>query len=148
MQILPHVNSSGLVTLDIGQEVSSVTADTVNTPTPTFSDRKVTTRVVVQDGQTVGIAGIIQDQTTRGNSGIPFLKDIPILGAAFSNQDNTRTRTELLVMITPHVIQDQHDARRLTEDLRETLSHAGLVPQQLQALPFSGSSNPNGDLTQ
>jgi len=148
MQILPHVNSSGLVTLDIGQEVSSVTPDTVNTPTPTFSDRKVTTRVVVQDGQTVGIAGIIQDQTTRANAGIPYLKDIPILGAAFSNQSNNRTRTELLVMITPHVIQDQRDARRLTEDLRETLSHAGLVPQQLQILPFSGSSNPNGDLTQ
>lgn len=147
MQILPHVNSSGLVTLDIAQEVSAVVPQAESTSTPTFSDRQVTTRVVVQDGQTIGIAGLIQDQTSRSNQGIPFLKDIPILGAAFSDQNNQRTRTELLVMITPHVIQDQRDALKLTEDMRENLSHAGLVPQQLQTLPFSGSSNPNGDLT-
>jgi general secretion pathway protein D len=148
MQIRPHVNSGGLVTLDIAQEVSAVVPGQGATTTPTISDRQVTTRVVVQDGQTLGIAGLIQEQTSRENDGIPLLKDIPVLGSAFSNQSNARSRTELLVMITPHVVQDQRDARALTEDLRETLLHAGLVPQQLKVLPFSGSANPNGDLTQ
>jgi general secretion pathway protein D len=147
MQILPHVNSGGLVTLDIAQEVSAVVPGS-NATTPTFSDRQVTTRVSVQDGQTIGIAGLIQDQSSEGNDGVPFLKDIPVLGAAFSTQSNTRARTELLIMITPHVVQDQRDARALTEDLRQTLSHAGLVPQQLKVLPLSGSANPNADMTQ
>jgi general secretion pathway protein D len=148
MQILPHVNSSGLVTLDIGQEVSEVdpTVATV-AGSPAFLDRKVTTRIAVQDGQTIGIAGLITDQASDDNSGIPFLKDIPILGTAFSFQNNVRTRRELLVMITPHVIQDQRDAMRLTQDLRENLPGAGLVPQQLKDLPVTGSPNPNADLT-
>jgi general secretion pathway protein D len=146
MQILPHVNSSGLVTMDIAQEVSSVGSGATTT-TPTFNDRQVTTRVAVQDGQTVGIAGLITDQVSEGNDGLPYLKDLPILGPLFGQQTNTRTRDELLVMITPHIIRDQRDARALTDDLRDTLPHAGLVPQELQALPFSGSSNPQGDLS-
>jgi|HubBroStandDraft_1064217.scaffolds.fasta_scaffold00150_30 general secretion pathway protein D len=150
MGIVPHVNSSGLVTLLISQEVSSVNASASSqvVGAPVFNDRKVQTQVVVQDGQTVGIAGLIQDQSDEQNAGIPFLKDIPILGSAFGTQNNSRSRTELLVMITPHVVQDQRDAMKLTEDLRENLPHAGLVPQQLKDLPISGSSNPNADLTQ
>ena len=103
-------------------------------------------RVVIQDGQTVGLAGLIRDDVSEGNSGIPWLKDIPILGSLLSTQNNTRTRTELLVLITPHVVHDQRDARALTEDLRTNLSHAGLVPQELNTLPLSGSSNPNAVL--
>jgi general secretion pathway protein D len=72
----------------------------------------------VQDGQTVGMAGLIRDNVSNGNGGIPFLKDIPILGTLVSTQNNTRMRTELLVLITPHVVHDQRDARSLTEDLR------------------------------
>jgi general secretion pathway protein D len=150
LEILPRVNSGGLVTLDVSQEVSDV--DTANQvvgiQSPTFLERKVRSRVVIQDGQTIGLAGLIRDNTSRSNNGIPFLKDIPILGLAFGEQDNTRQRTELLVMITPHVIQDQRDARALTEDLRQKLPHAGLVPQQLQNLPLQGSANPNGALTE
>jgi general secretion pathway protein D len=106
----------------------------------------VQSRVVIQDGQTVGLAGLIRDNVSDGNSGIPWLKDIPLLGSLVSTQDNVRTRTELLVLITPHVIHDQRDARALTEDLRLTLKRAGLVPQELNALPASGSDNPNAVL--
>jgi general secretion pathway protein D len=65
------------------------------------------------------------------------------LGSLFGTQTNTRQRTELLILITPHVLQDQQDARALTQDMREKLNSAGLVPQELQALPASGSDNPN-----
>jgi general secretion pathway protein D len=146
MQVTPRVNSGGLVTLDIAQEVSDVAAAAVNTVTgsPTFNDQVFRTRVAVQDGQTIGMAGLITDNSSVGNAGIPLLKDIPLLGTLFSTQSNTRARTELLVLITPHVIRDQRDARALTEDLRGQLSGAALVPQQLQHLHKSGFANPNG----
>jgi general secretion pathway protein D len=146
MQVTPRVNSSGLVTLDIAQEVSDVAPPAANTAqgSPTFSDRVVRTRVAVQDGQTIGMAGLIRDTSTEENSGVPFLKDIPLLGTFFSTQGNNRNRTELLVMITPHVVRDQRDARALTEDLRSQLINAGLIPQQLQRRGHPGLANPNG----
>jgi general secretion pathway protein D len=146
MQVTPRVNTGGLVSLDIAQEVSDVAAQATNTVSgsPTFDDQVFRTRVAVQDGQTVGMAGLIRDNVSQGNSGIPFLKDIPIIGTLMSTQANSRMRTELLVMITPHVVHDQRDARALTEDLRSQLINAGLVPQQVQRQGGSGSANPNG----
>ena len=148
MEVTPRVNSGGLVTLDISQEVSDVdtSATTSGINSPTFLQRNVTSRVVVQDGQTVGLAGLIRDGATRGNSGIPFLKDIPVLGLLAGRQDNTRTRTELLVLITPHVVHDQRDARALTEDLRDQLINAASVPGALGRLGPSGSADPSAPL--
>ena len=144
MEVTPRVNSGGLVTLDISQEVSDVVAGTTTTGlnSPTFSQRVVRTRVAVQDGQTVGLAGLIRDNASRGNQGIPWLSNIPILGSLVSSQDNQRQRTELLVLITPRVINDQRDARALTEDLRDSLSNAAALPGELQSLPLSGSPDP------
>ncbi|MBV8889102.1 MAG: type II secretion system secretin GspD [Alphaproteobacteria bacterium] len=145
MQVTPRVNSGGLVTLDIAQEVSDVlntTSSTINSPT--FDERLIRTRVAVQDGQTVGMAGLIRDSDTESNAGIPWLKDIPLLGILGSSQNNNRARTELLVLITPHIVHDQRDALSLTEDLRTQLINAGLVPQDLAHRPLSGSANPNG----
>jgi general secretion pathway protein D len=146
MQVTPRVNTGGLVTLDIAQEVSDVAAAATNTVTgsPTFDDQVFRTRVAVQDGQTVGMAGLIRDNVSQGNTGLPFIKDIPVLGTLFSTQANSRRRTELLVLMTPHVVHDQRDARALTEDLRSQLINAGLVPQQVQRQGGSGLANPNG----
>lgn len=146
MQVTPRVNTGGLVTLDIGQEVSDVAGQATNTVqgSPTFDDQVFRTRVAVQDGQTVGMAGLIRDNVSQGNVGLPFLKDIPLVGTLFSTQSKSRARTELLVLITPHVVHDQRDARALTEDLRSQLINAGLVPQQVQHEGGVGSSNPNG----
>ena len=144
MLVTPRVNSGGLVTLDISQEVSDVANTTSsNIDSPTFNQRLIRTRVAVQDGQTVGMAGLIRDSDTQGNSGIPLLKDIPLLGSLVSNQQNKRERTELLVLITPHVVHDQRDALALTQDLRNGLINAGLVRQQLNSKPLRGSPNPN-----
>jgi general secretion pathway protein D len=146
MQVTPRVNTGGLVSLDIAQEVSDVAPQATNTVagSPTFDDQVFRTRVAVQDGQTVGMAGLIRDNVSQGNAGLPFIRDIPIIGTLFSTQSNSRMRTELLVLITPHVVHDQRDARALTEDLRSQLINAGLVPQQVQRQRGSGSANPNG----
>ena len=145
MQVTPRVNSGGLVSLDIAQEVSDVAPQATNSVmgSPTFDDQTFRTRVAIQDGQTVGMAGLIRDNVSNDNSGIPFLKDIPLLGTLVSTQSNARKRTELLVLITPHVVHDQRDARALTEDLRSQLINAGLVPQQLQRQGSPGLPNPN-----
>ena len=142
-QVTPRVNSGGLVTLDIVQVVSNVD-NSVNTQvsSPAFLERTVQSRVVVQDGQTVGLAGLIQDSATQANQGFPWMKDIPLIGGLLGQQNNSRTRTELLVLITPHVIHDQRDARALTEDLRDQMRNAAAVPQQLQQLKPSGSPDP------
>jgi general secretion pathway protein D len=132
------------------QDVSSV-ASGLTTPgitSPTFDDRNVNSRVVVQDGQTVGLAGLITDNASTGNGGIPWLKDVPILGLLAGSQTNKRQRTELLVLIIPHVVHDQRDARALTNDLREQLINAAAVPDRLNNLRPSGQSDPSARLRQ
>jgi len=89
---------------------------------------------------------LITDSASLGNQGIPWLKDVPILGLLAGNQDNTRQRTELLILITPHVIHDQRDARALTDDLREQLMNAAAVPGLLNNLGPSGQSDPSARL--
>jgi general secretion pathway protein D len=145
MEVTPRVNSGGLVTLDVMQDVSSVATGitTQGISSPTFDDRNVNSRVVVQDGQTIGLAGLISDRASLGNQGIPWLKDVPILGLLAGKQDNSRQRTELLILITPHVIHDQRDARALTQDLREQLINAAAVPGMLNNLGPSGQSDPS-----
>jgi general secretion pathway protein D len=145
MEVTPRVNSGGLVTLDVSQEVSDVatTPSASGINSPTFNERNVTSRVVVRDGQTIGLAGLIRDNSSHGNQGIPWLKDIPLIGALAGTQDNSRQRTELLVLITPHVIRDQHDARALTEDMQYALPGAAVVPETLRNERPSGSNDPN-----
>ena len=148
LQVMARVNSGGLVTLNVSQEVSDVvTTTSSNIDSPTFEERKVKSRIVVQDGQTVGLAGLIRDTVSRENSGVPWLKDIPVLGALVSSQDNSRTRTELLILLTPHVVRDQREARALTDDLRAKLGKANAVQFETQALRPSGAANPNAALS-
>ncbi len=146
MEVTPRVNGGGQVTLDISQEVSDLdttSAKASGIDSPTFQTRTVSSRVVVQDGQTIGLAGLIRDSISRGNDGIPWLKDVPLLGLIGSTQNNSRQRTELLVLITPHVIRDQADARALTADLRDALRHADASTSLTRSEPPSGSSDPN-----
>jgi general secretion pathway protein D len=129
LTVTPRVNSGGLVTLDIEQEVSDVvptTSSSINSPT--FQQRRIKTKVVVQDGDTISLAGLISARRFRGNSGLPLLGEIPVLGSLFSTRDNRSDRTELLVLLTPRVVYDQHDARALTEELRRKLAPSRIVP--------------------
>jgi len=129
LDVAPRVNSGGLVTLDIAQEVSNVVQTTTSTiNSPTISQRFFKTRVVVHDGETIGLGGLITDSATVSNSGLPWLTDIPVLGALFGTRNNTVTRTELLVLLTPHVIHDQRDVRALTDELKDRLGRMAAEP--------------------
>ena len=152
MSVTPRVSEGGLVTLDISQQVSAVDTSVSTTTTgimsPTFSEQDVSSRVTVQDGQTVGLAGLITDNLTKTNSGIPFLKDIPLIGLLAGTQNNQRTRDELLILITPHVQYDENDARALTADLQSQLQDAATVPAELNGLQSPGSDDPNAIVRQ
>ncbi len=129
LSVTPHINSGGLVTLDIEQEVSDVvqtTSSTINSPT--FKQRRVKTKVIVQDGETISLAGLISENKTMGNSGVPLLQEIPVLGTLFSTKTNNRDRTELLVLLTPRVVHDQREAKALTEELKHKLSASSILP--------------------
>lgn len=145
MKVTPHIGNDGLVKMSISQEVSGVspTVTTSGIDSPTFTERTVTSDVAVQDGQTIGLAGLISDNDSHNNSGLPWLKDIPVFGGLFGTQTNKRTREELLVLITPHVVRDQQQALDLTEDLQQQLPNAALVPGALQSEPFGGSADPS-----
>jgi general secretion pathway protein D len=120
----PSVDQSGMVTMTISQEVSNVSADSASPlDSPTFEQRRIRSTVAVHDNETVALGGLISSSKTRGSSGIPFLSEIPVLGALFGTKKDTGARTELMVLITPHVIADLGAARAITDELRREFPH-------------------------
>ena len=124
LKVTPRVNSSGLVLLDMAQEVSGVVASSSSSAidSPTISTRRIATSVAVQDGEIIGLGGLISDNRTDSKSGVPGLSRIPILGALlFGNLNNNDTRTELIVLLRPTVVKTVDDGRAVTEELRDKL---------------------------
>jgi general secretion pathway protein D len=120
LTILPQVNSKGLVNLQIRQEVSAVGQESFGTTnSPSFSTREAETTAVVQDGETVLIGGIIDDTISHSRRGLPFLMDIPVIGVAFRTETDRKTRTELLILISPYVIRNRDDAREVTQEFAD-----------------------------
>lgn len=128
LEVTPRVNKSGLVTLDVSQEVSDVSTTTSSTlNSPTIQQRKFSSTVAVETGSTVALGGLIRDNVSRGKDGVPLLKDIPVLGAAFRSTNNNERRTELLVFMTPRIIRSTDEARQMTDYLRDQLKDANQV---------------------
>ena len=130
LTVKPQVNSHGLVRLTISQEVSQAIKNKVSgIDSPTFLQRKANTTLVVQDGQTVVIGGLIQDKVDNSDSGIPFFKNIPILGYLFGGKKKSKEKVELVIAITPKVVEDSNAAQVVTteflrrvENIKEKLS--------------------------
>ncbi len=124
LKVTPRVNANGLITLDVSQEVSGV-ANTSSTATsslgPTITQRRIQSTVTVQNGETIALGGLIQDNNRTAKNGMPVLSDIPILGNAFRSTDRSLQRTELLILLSPRVIHDASEARAATEELRSRL---------------------------
>ena len=117
LTILPQVNSAGLVNLEIRQEVSAVgNAEFGRTNSPSFVSREAETTVVVQDGESVVLGGIIDDQVRRSRSGVPYLMDVPVLGRLFRVDSEKVERTELIILITPRVIRNRQELRTVTDE--------------------------------
>jgi general secretion pathway protein D len=116
--VKPQVNDSGLVSLEISQEVSSL-GDNVKIADQNFASinkTEATTNLVAQDGETIVIGGLIREDVTKSKNGIPLLSDIPIIGNLFSYINDITTRTELIILLTPHVMRNQQEAGDVTKD--------------------------------
>jgi general secretion pathway protein D len=118
LQVTPRVNSSGLVSLDIDQEVSDVATTTSSSiDSPTINDRHIISSVVVKDGETIALGGLISENRNDSKNGIPVLDELPWVGPIFRSTNRSLGRTELLVMLTPRVIRNSREADAMTNDL-------------------------------
>ncbi|HYZ86935.1 MAG TPA: type II secretion system secretin GspD [Bryobacteraceae bacterium] len=119
LNVLARVNPSGIVTLVINQEVTAaVPTLTSDIDSPSFSKRSVQTQVTVQDGDTIAIGGIINEDASFSSNGVPVLNRIPLLGGAFGNRTYSKSRTELIVLMTPRVIYDTNEISEASDELR------------------------------
>jgi general secretion pathway protein D len=124
LNIVARVNSSGIVTMIIDQEVSAPEQTTTSSiDSPSFSDRSVQTQVTVQDGDMIAIGGMISESDSFSTSGLPFLNRIPLLGAAFGSRSYTKSRSELVVFLTPRVIYDTNQLDDASQELVDGLRH-------------------------
>lgn len=123
LKVKPQINESGVVSLELTQEVSSSATplDQISegTANPVINKIEATTYLVANDNQTIIIGGLIREDTTKTRSGIPFLKDIPILGYLFGTTSTSTDRVELVILLTPHVIRTIDDATHATNDYVE-----------------------------
>jgi general secretion pathway protein D len=120
--VVPKISASGTVTLQIAQEIS--TPGTGNSFGPSFNKTSVSTTLAVKDGETVAIAGLIRDSNSTSRSGIPFVSSIPLIGGLFGQSTRSAHRTEVLIMITPHVIRTPERFNEMTQELKDSLRHA------------------------
>jgi general secretion pathway protein D len=121
LRVSPRINVNGNVRLDVEQEISNVSPQSVGNLTPTVSERRVKSSISVASGQTVLLAGLISEQQNGNRNGIPVLDEIQGLGDAFSHQDKKGTRTELIIFIRPQIIRNGSDAHQVAEELRSKL---------------------------
>ena len=105
-EVTPHVNNAGYISMDLQPRITEILdfVTVENTSLPRLSSEEAKTRVMVKDGETLVIAGLIKDQATDIKKKTPFLGDIPILGLIFQKTEKTKVKTDLLVFLTPHII--------------------------------------------
>jgi len=122
LHVKPRINEGGNVSLDISQEVSEAGANTTSAVVaPVIGKSAVKTSVSVQDGQTIAIGGFIRENNELDRNRLPLVGRIPYLGNLFGNTTKDTSRTELIVLITPHVIRTHEDADVATEELKAKL---------------------------
>ena len=135
LSVTPSVNAGGLITMDILQQVTDVGEIDAATGQRSFLTRQIQSRVAVRSGDPIVLGGMIRENETNGNSGVPGLSDIPVLGALFGTNSSKRERTELLVLLTPRALEDDDQLR---------LASAELL-QRMRALSLQFRSSGSGD---
>ncbi len=124
LTVTPRVNISGMVVLDITQDVNDVAQTTTSgIDSPTINQRRIQTTVAVNSGDSIALGGLIREGTTDSTSGIPGLRNLPGIGWLFRSNGTRTTRTEALVLISPTVIGDRNKARSITEEYRDRMKN-------------------------
>ena len=137
LEVTPTINSLNVVTMDVAPEISALAPSTIEisagVTAPIISTREAKTRVSIKSGQTIVIGGMMQDQITETIKKIPFLGDIPGLGKLFTSVSKKKSKTELLIFITPVVVDDP---QKLEEITNEELENTKTLPGTYQNSEF------------
>lgn len=125
LRLTPHINQDGYVKLDIYQEIKKVVSATVSQggPTPTTRIRQAKTSIILKDGQTAVLGGLIRDDRSLSSQSVPCLGSLPLLGWAFKSSGNSGQKTNLQIFITPHIIQRPEDINIFTEGMKDKLKN-------------------------
>jgi general secretion pathway protein D len=123
IQVTPHINAGGLVTLEVQAEVSTPapTPANVRCISPQINTRSVQTYVAVPSGETMVMGGLITDGGSQSSSGLPLLSRIPYAGGLFGTQSVNKNRTELVLFVTPRLVENAFDTRSVVDDLRRKM---------------------------
>jgi general secretion pathway protein D len=122
LTVTPHINAGGLVRLEVEQTIRNVGNNVTvgnGATAPQFTERNVKTTLLAQNGTTVVIGGIIDQRETNDKNGIPFLQDVPLISPLFSTTGKSKDRTELIIAITPHVVN--HRESEVTREFLDKL---------------------------
>lgn len=132
LTLTPTINDDGYVNLQLSQQVSSATTE-VQFGAPVISTRETSTHLFVRNGQTAVIGGLVDQAEDRSRSGIPFLKDLPLLGGLFRSTTRSDVRSELFLFLTPHIVVSDDDVDRVRDELQRgtQLLRPALVPSSL-----------------
>jgi general secretion pathway protein D len=149
MRVKPQISENNLVKMAIYQEVSSVSSQVAGQG-PILNKRDVETNVIVDDGQILVLGGLIENNYTDGSSGIPYLSNIPILGALFRSDSNNHTKTNLLVFLRPYILRDQGQDQEITanrmrfiEGKENTFKPSTMILPAVKDMPtMSGNIDP------
>jgi general secretion pathway protein D len=121
--ITPRISDNGRIQLEIEQEVSDAKATlTSDLNSPTISQRRIKTTVAVNDGQAIVLAGLMRDNNQVDHHKVPLIGDIPVVGNLFKSKDDTITRTELLIAITPHIVKDPRQVGAIADEFRDRMN--------------------------
>ncbi|MCC7230739.1 MAG: type II secretion system protein GspD [Fimbriimonadaceae bacterium] len=121
LTVTPRITANGYVTMDVNQTANDLQGFT-DFNAPIVNQRQADTTVSVRDGETIILGGIIRNNVTSTVKKVPLLGDIPILGNLFRSTDKSNVKTELLVFLTPRIVKDPEEARKLREDELKRLS--------------------------
>jgi general secretion pathway protein D len=122
LNVKPQINESGNVTMDIAQEISAAAANTTSAiVAPAISKSAVNSTVVIEDGQTIALGGFIRESTDLERNRVPLVGRLPGIGVLFGTTSNSKSRSELIVLITPHVLRTHQDADAATDELKARL---------------------------
>jgi len=121
VQVTPHINAGGLVTLEVQAEVSNAGNVAKEGDAPPINTRSVQTNIAVPSGQTMVMGGLILDGDQNNSAGLPLVSRIPVLGGLFGTQSLKKNRTELVLFVTPRVVDTEHDVRNAVDDLRRRM---------------------------
>jgi general secretion pathway protein D len=126
LDVTPHINESGLVSMEISQEVSEQEGEVIvaGESYPSFFQRTVNTTLTVSHNQTIVIGGLIRENRSTGKSGVPGINKIPIIGSLFGTDSESSSKTELIILITPRVIVNLNDVDLVTEGFKSKIPNA------------------------